>query len=69
MRKDICVCDLCKEIKETDDIYTIKVKSVKFVNYLNYDDWGSNRKDIDICQDCVDAIKMFIKCKKEVKNG
>ncbi len=61
MKKQIYTCDLCKQERDLEDLYSIKVKSVKFINYMNCDCIGANKKWIDICKYCVWDFERFIK--------
>ena len=65
MKRMVCTCDLCgREVNfGNKNIYHIKVKSTSYVNYANYDMWGADKKIIDICSNCIEDIKNFIKLK------
>lgn len=61
MKKEVYICDLCKQERNKEDIYSIKVKSAKFITYMNYDEIGANKAWIDICKCCVKDFERFIK--------
>ena len=61
MRKEILICDVCKRQVAPDKHFTIKVKSEAFVNYQNYDTFGANKRKLDICEDCLEAIGVAVR--------
>ena len=67
MKRMVCTCDLCgQEVNfGNKNIYHIKVKSTSYINYANYDMWGADKKVIDICSNCIEDIKEYIKEKNE----
>ena len=65
MEKMIRTCDICERtVESSNDFFTIKVKSSSFINYINYDCWSANRKKFDICKNCIEHFKEFIKTRK-----
>ena len=55
-RRTKIYCDVCHCEKQSDEVFSIKVKSDFFVNYVNYDQLFANRKKWDICTYCIDGI-------------
>lgn len=62
MKYSVYDCDICHKKELTKDkIYRIKVQSSKFINYVNQEDIFADRKTIDICEDCVNDFKRYLK--------
>ena len=65
MRYNCIVCDICgKEIVFPNKPFSFRVKSSYFVNYVNQEDMFANVKKVDICLNCVNKFKNFVKYEK-----
>lgn len=67
MKREVVTCDLCgkEPIWPNKHMFHIKVRSTSFLNYANFDTIGADKKIIDICEDCIEDIKEYIKKKHE----
>lgn len=61
MRKIVCTCDICGEVRSEKELFQIKVKGIKFISYVNQEEIFADRKTIDICDYCIAKFKDFVR--------
>lgn len=59
-KKYFCDC-CCREVVNRKEFYRIKVKSEAFINYANFDSFGADKRTFDICKNCIEDFKKYIK--------
>lgn len=63
MRKVIYECDCCGRLVDYDHIIRLKARSGSFVTYATQDIAFADRRNYDVCKDCLDHIDL---CSKRV---
>lgn len=63
MEKTVYECDCCGRLVNYGHIIRMKARSGSFVTYANQDMWSADKKEFDVCTDCLYHIGL---CSKKI---